>query len=121
LGVLAQQRQATLERLITENPEFIKKSGDLYITRNNQLKLNRVIQLIALISSDSSAGGEDFKHTLVNNSFGYIFQIDEYHTAVQGENNAEAFIAKMIEVFNAGRPYDAVVITRGGGAQTDFL
>src|SRR6185437_4168891 len=121
LGVLEQQRQATLERLIIENPDFIKKSGDLYITRNNQLKLNRVIQLIALISSDNSAGGEDFKHTLANNSFGYIFQIDEYHTAVQRENNAEAFIAKMIEVFNAGRPYDAVVITRGGGAQTDFL
>jgi len=91
LGVLEQQRQATLERLIIENPDFIKKSGDLYITRNNQLKLNRVIQLIALISSDSSAGGEDFKHTLLNNPFGYIFQIDEYHTAVQGENNAEAF------------------------------
>ena len=121
LGVLEQQRQATLGRLVIENPEFIRKSGDLYITRNNQWKLNRVIQQIAVISSNSSAGGEDFKHTLLNNPFGYIFQIDEYHTAVQGENNAEAFVAKLVAVFNAGKPYDAVVITRGGGAQTDFL
>jgi exodeoxyribonuclease VII large subunit len=121
LGVLEQQRQATLARLVSENPEFIKKTGDLYSTRNNQLNLNRVIQQIALISSNTSAGGEDFKHTLANNSFGYIFRVDEYHTAVQGENNAEAFVAKLIEVFHTKKPYDAVVITRGGGAQTDFL
>lgn len=121
LGVLEQQRQATLERLLSENPEFIKKSGEAYLTRNNQLRLNRVIQRVAIISSHTSAGGEDFKHTLLNNSFGYRFFIDEYHTAVQGEINAESFVAKLIDVFNAGKPYDAVVITRGGGAQTDFL
>jgi exodeoxyribonuclease VII large subunit len=121
LGMLEQQKQATLERLLAENPEFIKKSGDIFITRNNQLKLGRVLQQIALISSHTSAGGEDFKHTLLHNPFGYRFFIDEYHTPVQGDHNAETLVAKLIEVFNSRKPYDAVVVTRGGGAQTDFL
>jgi exodeoxyribonuclease VII large subunit len=95
--------------------------GERFITRNNQLKLNAVLQKIAIISSKTSAGGEDFRHTLENNPFGYKFTIDNYHTVVQGENNADQFLQKIIEVFNSGKEYDVVVITRGGGAQTDFL
>jgi exodeoxyribonuclease VII large subunit len=121
LGVLEQQRQSVLEELVAKNPEFIRKTGDRFITKNNQLKLNPVIQKIAIISSKTSAGGEDFVHTLENNPFGYRFYIDNYHTVVQGENNADLFLAKIIEVYNSRRPYDAVVIARGGGAQTDFL
>lgn len=121
LGVLEQQRQAVLERLVKENPGYIEWSGDRFVTRNNQLRLNAVIQRIAIISSKTSAGGEDFRHTLENNPFGYKFSIDAYDTAVQGEHNADQFLAKIIEVFQSGIPYDAVVITRGGGAQTDFL
>jgi len=121
LGVLEQQRQATLERLVAENPGFIQKSADRYLTKNNRLQLNAVIQRIAVISSSTSAGREDFKHTLLNNPFGYRFYIDDYFTVVQGESNAKDFLGKIVEVFMSGKPYDAVVITRGGGAQTDFL
>lgn len=121
LGVLEQQRLSVLNDLVTKNPEFIQRIGDRFITRNNQLKLNAVIQRIAIISSKTSAGAEDFIHTLENNPFNYYFQVDNYHTVVQGENNADQFLAKIIEVFNSGKPYDAVVIARGGGAQTDFL
>ena len=121
LGLLAQQRQATLERLVSENPTFINKIGNTYYTRNNQLKLNVVIQRIAVISSKTSAGGEDFKHTLLNNPFGYTFFIDDYFTLVQGESNSALFLEKIIEIFNSKINYDAVVITRGGGAQTEFL
>lgn len=121
LGVLEQQRQATLEKLVSENPTFINKLGDKFITRNNQLNLNIVIQKVAVISSKDSAGGEDFKHTLLNNSYGYKFYIDFYFPVVQGEINADQFLGKIIEVFNSKKPYDVVVITRGGGAQTDFL
>jgi exodeoxyribonuclease VII large subunit len=121
LGVLAQQRQVTLDRLVAENPGFISKIGEQYITRNNQLGLNIVIQKIAVITSRNSAGGEDFKHTLDSNSYGYRFFIDYYYTVVQGEINAEQFLGKIIEVFNSKIPYDVLVITRGGGAQTDFL
>ncbi|HZY81483.1 MAG TPA: exodeoxyribonuclease VII large subunit [Cyclobacteriaceae bacterium] len=121
LGMLEQQRLSILEALVIKNPGFISKVGERFITRNNQLKLKAVLQKIAIISSKTSAGGEDFLHTLENNPFGYKFTVDHYHTAVQGENNAEQFLQKIIEVFNSGKEYDVVVITRGGGAQTDFL
>lgn len=121
LGVLEQQKQATLERLVAENPGFIQKMGDRYITRNNQLAFSIVIQKIALISSANSAGAEDFRHTLLNNTQGYLFETDFYHTEVQGENNADNFLQKIIEVFQSGKRYDALVIIRGGGSQSDFL
>jgi exodeoxyribonuclease VII large subunit len=121
LGVLEQQRQATLEALVAKNPEYIRRLGDRYLTRNNQLKLNAVIQKIAIISSKTSAGSEDFLHTLDNNPYGYKFTVDNYHTVVQGENNADLVLQKIIEVFKSGKDYDVVVITRGGGAQTDFM
>lgn len=106
--------------MVTEN-DYIQKVGEKYFTRNNQLKLPAVIQRIAIISSKTSAGGEDFKHTLVNNPNGFKFFIDDYYTVVQGEGNAVQFLSKLIEVFSSQKPYDAVIITRGGGAQTDFL
>lgn len=40
---------------------------------------------------------------------------------MQGENNHKQFLSKIIEIYNSGIAYDAIVITRGGGAQTDFL
>ena len=121
LGRLEQERQATLARLVRENPEFIQKIGDSYNTKNKTLPLNRVIQRIAVVSSPTSAGWQDFHHTLKNNPFNYAFTIDDYFTVVQGENNAQQFLSRLIDVFNSTKPYDAVVIIRGGGAQTDFL
>ena len=121
LGALELQRQATLTRLVEENPAFIRKVGDKYITRNKELAFGRVIQNIAVVSSATSAGWQDFRHTLEMNPFGYRFTVDDYFTIVQGEGNAQQFLSRLIDVFNSNRPYDAVVIIRGGGAQTDFL
>lgn len=120
LGILEQQRNATLERLVKEN-DYIQKEGDGYSTFNSRLKLPVVIQRVAVISSSSSAGNEDFRHTMQHNDFGYVFQIDDYYTVVQGDNNAKLFMNKLIEIYNTGIPYDAVVINRGGGSQSDFL
>ncbi|OYU82559.1 MAG: exodeoxyribonuclease VII large subunit [Flavobacterium sp. BFFFF2] len=121
LGVLEQQRQATLERLVEENPDVIQRVGDRYITRNSRLKLPMVIKTIAVISSKSSAGNEDFKHTLLNNQYLYNFTIQDYFTIVQNEEYAQQFLDTIIAVFNSKIKYDAVVINRGGGSQTDFL
>jgi exodeoxyribonuclease VII large subunit len=120
LGILEQQRNATLERLVKEN-DFIQKEGDGYSTYNSQLKLAAVIHKVAVISSSSSAGNEDFRHTMQHNDFGYVFQIDDYYTVVQGDNNAKLFLNKLIEIYSTGIPYDAIVINRGGGSQSDFL
>jgi exodeoxyribonuclease VII large subunit len=60
-------------------------------------------------------------HTLRNNSFGYLFSVDEYNARVQGEMNAKVLVDELVKVYQSGRKYDVVVIIRGGGAETDFL
>ena len=121
LGQFEQQRAATLARLLKDNPDFIRKEGDRYMTKNGRLSLNKVIQHIAIISSDTSAGYQDFMHTLEYNSFKYKFKIDNYFSVVQGEANARPVIDKLVDIYTSGKDYDLVVIIRGGGAQTDFL
>jgi exodeoxyribonuclease VII large subunit len=79
-----------------------------------------VIQRIAVISSSTSAGWQDFHAALHENEFGFRFHIDDYFTAVQGEANAQLFVNTLVEIFNTGIGYDAVIIIRGGGAQADF-
>lgn len=121
LGRFEQQRKATLDRLLRDNPGFVRLENGQYRTRNSDLILNPVLQRIAVISSETSAGFQDFKHTLETNAFGYHFEVDNYFALVQGESNAKQFLQKLIEVFDTGIKYDALVIIRGGGAQTDFL
>ncbi|KAA8485014.1 exodeoxyribonuclease VII large subunit [Arcticibacter tournemirensis] len=121
LGLLEQQRQETLNRLVREYPDHIQLIDGRYITYNSRLRLNRVIQRIAILSSSTSAGFQDFTHTLENNNHAYRFLTDHYVVMVHGENNARQFVDKIVEVYHSGIAYDAMVIIRGGGAQTDFL
>jgi exodeoxyribonuclease VII large subunit len=121
LGQFQRQRALTLLKLVNENSGFIRKVGDTYLTKNNQLSLNKVIRKIAVISSETSAGYQDFRHTLIHNSYGYKFNIDDYFTLIQGDLNAKRLVSKIIEVYSSGIQYDLVVIIRGGGSQTDFL
>jgi exodeoxyribonuclease VII large subunit len=121
LGRFEQQRNATLAKLVAENPSFIIKTEEHYVTKNSKLQFKKTIQHIAVISSFTSAGFQDFEHTLLNNPFNYGFKMDLYLARVQGEENAKLFLEKLIAVYNSGKDYDAVVIIRGGGAQSDFL
>ena len=121
LGQFEKMRLATLELLLSRNPEFIQMVGDHFITKNKQLELKPVMQHLAVLSSDTSAGYQDFRHTLDNNPWGYRFIIDDYFTVVQGEGNAKNLVARLIDIYESGKPYDAVILIRGGGAQTDFL
>jgi exodeoxyribonuclease VII large subunit len=121
LGQFEKMRLATLELLLSHNPEFIQRIGDQYLTRNKSLVLRPVIQHLAVLSSDTSAGYQDFRHTLEHNPWNYKFKIDDYFTEVQGEANAKNLVSKLVNIFESGKPYDAVILIRGGGAQTDFL
>ena len=121
IGQLQQQREATLARLLAENPDAVTFANGRFYTRNQELKLPTVIQRIALISSESSAGLQDFRHTLDENAFGYRFEVQLFHTLVQGDEQGKQLVDRLIQVFRSVKPFDLVVIVRGGGAQTDFL
>jgi exodeoxyribonuclease VII large subunit len=121
LGSIEKQRQATLLKLITENPEFIQLINQEYITRNKNLKLNAVMQNIAVIASRNSLGLTDFVHTLTANPFSFRFSIDYFYTTVQGTEAAAHLVNALVSIHNSDKKYDAVIILRGGGAKTDFL
>jgi exodeoxyribonuclease VII large subunit len=121
LGELEKKKQETIQRLLTECSDYVKMVGDHIVTRNKGHVLGLVIQKIAVVSSKQSAGYQDFMHTLSNNSFGYLFNVDEYNARVQGEMNAKVLVDQLVNVYQSGKNYDVVVIIRGGGAETDFL
>lgn len=102
-------------------PESVRKLGDRFVTTNNQLRLARVIQNVAVVTASGAAGYIDFRDTLKDNKYGYKIHLANYFTTVQGERNAAELCQKMLEVYQSGINYDAVVIIRGGGSQTDFL
>jgi exodeoxyribonuclease VII large subunit len=121
IGQLELHRQETIRRLLTECSSFIQRVGDAFKTSNNGLSHATVIQKIAVLTSSSSAGLTDFMDVLHKNKYRYHFTINQYYTSVQGEANADAAVAKLNEICNAKLKFDAVVIIRGGGADTDFL
>ena len=123
LGDLERKRRETLIRLVKDNFEFIQLVGETYITRNKQLKLNAVIQKIALIGSPKSEGYTDFVHTITSNQFNYRFSINNYYSSVQGSGAEQELVNTLIQVFSDQKKeqYDCVVIIRGGGSKTDFL
>jgi exodeoxyribonuclease VII large subunit len=121
IGQLEVYRQATINRLLAECSSYIQKVGDRLVSQNSTLKHATVIQKIAVISSSSSAGYTDFMDALVKNKYGYHFVVNSYFTSVQGEANAEGAVRKIEEICNTKMQFDAVVIIRGGGADTDFL
>ncbi|HEV7333148.1 MAG TPA: exodeoxyribonuclease VII large subunit [Flavisolibacter sp.] len=121
IGQLELRRQATIQRLLRECASFIRLEGERFRSANHGLSHATVIQRIAVLSSSSSAGLQDFRHALLTNKQGYTFTLNYFYTAVQGEANAEAAVEKIEEICASKVPYDAVVIIRGGGADTDFL
>ena len=121
LGVLARQKEITLARLATECASFVSFDGSRYHTRNSQLRLPVVLQRLALVTSRHSAGCEDVLHTLHQNAPGFQFHTDIYHTAVQGEHNAGDVVAALVDVYRSGIAYDAVLVIRGGGSESDLI
>ncbi|MCB9316666.1 MAG: exodeoxyribonuclease VII large subunit [Lewinellaceae bacterium] len=109
-GRLELQRRQTIETL---------RGLDL-LEKNRALPVPRVLQRIAVISSEGAAGFQDFREQLTQNAFGYAFQCRFFSSAVQGDRLESEMLAALDAVaIQAGR-FDAVVILRGGGARTDL-
>lgn len=84
--------------------------------------LPRFPRRIALVASRESAAYGDFVRILQERWRG--MEIDLYHTPVQGDQAPESLV-RAIERANkghtSGRAYDALVMTRGGGALEELM
>ncbi|MGV3539161.1 MAG: exodeoxyribonuclease VII large subunit [Rufibacter sp.] len=111
IGDLARQRQETITRLQTEG----------LLDLNRKQVLPQVPQRLAVISSPTAAGYQDFVSQLEKNPFGYAFALTLFEASVQGAEAVPSIKAALHRVTLQQQAFDAVVIIRGGGSQTDLL
>ncbi|MDO8367914.1 MAG: exodeoxyribonuclease VII large subunit [Saprospiraceae bacterium] len=88
---------------------------------NRTLPLPLVLQRIAVISSETAAGLQDFREHLEGNSFGYSFDCQYFTAAVQGKNAEAEIIEALEKIGRTPDNFDCVVIVRGGGARLDLM
>ncbi|MBI3510586.1 MAG: exodeoxyribonuclease VII large subunit [Bacteroidetes bacterium] len=122
LGQLEVERRKTIALLATK--PGIRLEDGIFITPNKKLELSSVIQHIAVISAASAAGYEDFMNALNKNIFGYKFFCTNYFSILQGETAADSMKEQLLKIFEdivQGKKFDAVVLIRGGGSQSDLL
>ncbi|MGL5892274.1 MAG: exodeoxyribonuclease VII large subunit, partial [Bacteroidia bacterium] len=121
LGQLEQQRQETYRKLAAK--PGVQLINGRWQTPNKQLELPAVLQHIAVITSASAAGFEDFSHKLRHDAAQYGFVIEGFFAQLQGEGAAESMRDQLLAVYERSRriKFDVVVIIRGGGAQSDLL
>ncbi|MCP4441682.1 MAG: exodeoxyribonuclease VII large subunit [Aureispira sp.] len=111
VGQLELQRIATMRKL----------EADQFFDLNKQLDFNIVPQRIAVISSKTAAGLQDFLNQLHQNPYGYTFRTELFAAAMQGAN-VETEVVQQIEIIEARQTeFDCIVIVRGGGARLDLM
>jgi exodeoxyribonuclease VII large subunit len=98
--------------------EQLKKEGILEI--NSTLALPSVIQNIAVVSSKTAAGLQDFMQELNDNSYGYNYNITLFNSSVQGGNAEREIVASLRDIKEKSDLYDCTVIIRGGGSKLDL-
>jgi len=108
LGDIARQRQQTIAQL----------QADGLLDAQQLLPLPTLIRRIAVVSSESAAGYQDFKHQLDHSP--YRFQTQLYGAIMQGEGAERSIIAALEAIAQDADQYDVVAIIRGGGATTDL-
>ena len=112
LGDLAKRRREILMQL--------EQDGILH--DNQELPLPRLLRRIAVVSSATAAGYGDFCNQLEQNDYGFRFEVQLFPAVMQGEQVPESIINALEEILTVStkKPFDLVVIIRGGGASSDL-
>ena len=87
---------------------------------NKELPLPLLPRRIALISSPTAAGYEDFMNQLTHNRTGYPFYVKLFPALMQGERTEESVIAALDRIYAHQELFDVVALLRGGGATSDL-
>jgi len=110
MGDLALKRKEIILRL----------QQDGIFDMNKDLELPLVPQRIAVISSPTAAGLQDFLHQLANNPSRIYFYTCLFPAAMQGAETAGSVIQALEQVYEQETSFDVVVVIRGGGSQLDL-
>ena len=111
----------TLGDMARRRAEIIRKLEDEgIIDMNKEIPLPEIPSRIAIISSPTAAGYEDFMNQLANNEAGYKFYTRLFPSTMQGTDAPKSIIAALNSIFEIETMFDVVVIIRGGGSQMDL-
>lgn len=111
LGKIAAQR--------AKNILALQKAGLLH--KNKEQSLPLVLQRLAIISSSTAAGYQDYLQHLEDNAYGFQFKNKLFPAAMQGMNSSTEVCQQLKLISKRKEKYDAVLIMRGGGAKVDLL
>jgi len=121
LNILDIQPSFTIGELAKQKEEVIKKLKEEGVfDLNKETIFPPVIQNIAIISSETAAGYEDFVNTLENNKYDYVFKHKLFHSLLQGDEAKIQIIEALNKIYENYEDYDVVVVIRGGGAKLDM-
>ncbi|MCD8073004.1 MAG: exodeoxyribonuclease VII large subunit, partial [Alistipes sp.] len=108
VGDLERQRQKTIERL----------RGEGVFEMNRSLGVPAIPQRIAVVSSRGAAGFQDFMNELALSPF--RFRVELFDSFMQGHATENSVIEALGKICERLDEFDAVVIIRGGGSQSDL-
>lgn len=93
---------------------------DGLLDRQKGIFLSDLPYALAVISAESAAGFGDFCRHLKDNEYGFVFRVDLFEAAVQGEYAPESICDALERIQTSDVRYDAVLIMRGGGSALDL-
>ena len=108
IGDMERRRQQTIEQL--------QKEG--VWEQNRSLPMPLVVQRVAVISSATAAGYQDFMKELSRSA--YRIKTELFEATMQGERCDESIVAALYAVAERSDDFDAVAIIRGGGSTGDL-
>jgi exodeoxyribonuclease VII large subunit len=111
----------TLGDMLRKRMEIIRQLKEEGVfTLNKELPFPVLPKRIAVITSPTAAGYEDFLNQLANNKAGYPFYPKLFPALMQGERTEESVIAALDRIYHHIDCFDVVVIIRGGGSTSDL-
>ena len=111
----------TLGDTLVHKKEIIERlAKEGLLDRNKAHHLPAVIQRIAVVSSKTAAGYQDFVKHLNDSGLGMSFKIMLYDAYMQGQYAKQTVIQALTQIETQAQDYDIVVIVRGGGSNVDL-
>ena len=110
IGDMVRRRQEIINQLEQEG----------VLTLNKELDMPLLPQRIAVISSGTAAGYEDFLNQLKNNEWNIPFYMELFPAIMQGDQVERTVLGALDSILNRQSEFDVVVIIRGGGSTSDL-
>ncbi|MEA4983976.1 Exodeoxyribonuclease 7 large subunit [bioreactor metagenome] len=111
----------TLGELAKRRLEIIRQlEKDGVMEMNKSLELATLPNRVAVISSPTAAGYDDFCNQLENNPDGFVFYKKLFPAIMQGDMATGSIIEALDKIYEYADLFDIVIIIRGGGATTDL-